>query len=50
MVKIITSAVVLMILVSAALAQNAKQRSIQDIFILSDIDRGQIEIRVLLDE
>jgi len=50
MVKIITSAVVLMILVSAALAQNAKQRSIQDIFILSDIDRGQIEIRVWLDE
>lgn len=50
MEKMVTIAIVWLILISAALAQNAKERPIQDIFILSDIDQGKIEIRVWLDE
>ncbi len=42
--------IVWMILLSAAFAQNAKDRAIQDVFILSDIDRGRIEIQVWLNE
>jgi beta-galactosidase len=50
MAKLMTGAFVLAILVSGAWAMNTKDQAIQDIFILSDIEQGQIEIRVWLDK